>query len=90
MPNEYPDGSLEDAPSSPSTDALLEDLRAAGVAFDTAASVRADHGRDWWPLTIPDVARGHVPRVARRRRAADVELRKSAECWSSLRTIAWR
>jgi alkyldihydroxyacetonephosphate synthase len=61
MPNEYPDGSLEDAPWSPLTDALLEDLRAAGVAFDTAASVRADHGRDWWPLTIPDVARGHVP-----------------------------
>ena len=23
---------------------------------------RADHGRDWWPLSIPDVAAGRVPR----------------------------
>ena len=62
MPNEYPPGSLVDSPATLATEALLEDLRDAGVAFDTATAARADHGRDWWPLTIPDVARGRVPR----------------------------
>ncbi len=61
MPNEYPAGSFEGAASSLAAGALLDDLTASGVAFDTSAVVRADHGRDWWPLTIPDVARGHVP-----------------------------
>ena len=61
MPNEYPAGSFEGAASSLVASALLNDLSAAGVAFDTSPVVRADHGRDWWPLTIPVVARGHVP-----------------------------
>jgi alkyldihydroxyacetonephosphate synthase len=60
MPNEYPAGSFEDAP--PPDGALLKDLTDADVAFDTDVAVRADHGRDWWPLSIPDVASGHVPR----------------------------
>src|SRR5580693_2261862 len=60
MPNEYPAQSWEEAPA-PSDDALLTDLTDADVAFETDAAVRADHGRDWWPLSIPDVARGHVP-----------------------------
>ena len=61
MPNEYPAGSLEGASSSLAASALLDDLTDSGVPFDTSSVVRADHGRDWWPLTIPDVARGHVP-----------------------------
>ncbi len=62
MPNEYPGGSLEGAASSLATKELLEDLERVSVAFDVDDSSRADHGRDWWPLTIPDVAAGHVPR----------------------------
>src|SRR5580704_12301821 len=62
MPNEYPKGTLVDSPTTLAHDALLEDLRNSSVPFDTGTEVRADHGRDWWPLTIPDVARGHVPR----------------------------
>lgn len=62
MPNEYPPGSLVDSPATLVSEALLEDLRDAGVAFDTSTAARADHGRDWWPLTIPDVAQGRVPR----------------------------
>jgi alkyldihydroxyacetonephosphate synthase len=61
MPNEYPAGSFEAAPP-PAPDALLSDLTEAGVDFDVSLATRADHGRDWWPLTIPAVARGHVPR----------------------------
>jgi alkyldihydroxyacetonephosphate synthase len=61
MPNAYPAETFVDPPS-PIDGALLADLTAAGVAFDVSAEVRADHGRDWWPLTIPDVARGRVPR----------------------------
>jgi alkyldihydroxyacetonephosphate synthase len=61
MPNEYPTAPIEDT-SSLASKALLEDLTSAGVAFDTDAVARADHGRDWWPLTIPEVAKGIVPR----------------------------
>src|ERR1039458_4466385 len=61
MPNEYPAGSFDDVASMVPS-ALLEDLKSAGVAFDTSTVARADHGRDWWPLSIPDVARGRVPR----------------------------
>jgi len=62
MPNEYPAGSFEEVPSSLAPPALLEDLTGAGVRPSTRApKVRADHGRDWWPLSIPVVAEGHVP-----------------------------
>src|SRR5665213_3368946 len=62
MPNEYPADSFEDAPQSLASPALLEDLTSAGIDFDVSAEVRADHGRDWWPLSIPDGAMGQVPR----------------------------
>jgi len=61
MPNEYPAGSF-DAPPPSSAPALLDDLTSAGIAFDVSAGARADHGRDWWPLSIRDVAKGQVPR----------------------------
>jgi alkyldihydroxyacetonephosphate synthase len=60
MPNNYPAGSLGDAPECASP-ALLADLEAAGLSFDVTTEARAEHGRDWWPLSIGDVARGRVP-----------------------------
>jgi alkyldihydroxyacetonephosphate synthase len=62
MPNEYPAASLEDTSTTLVTPALLDDLTSAGVAYDLSVAGRADHGRDWWPLSIPDVAAGRVPR----------------------------
>lgn len=61
MPNDYPAGSLEYSPPAPAAAELLDDLTAAGVAFDTSTRERAEHGRDWWPLSIRDVAEGRVP-----------------------------
>ena len=61
MPNDYPAGSLEHSPPPPAAAELLDDLAAAGVAFDTSTRERAAHGRDWWPLSIRDVAEGRVP-----------------------------
>jgi len=61
MPNDYPEGSLhEDVPNGV-TNAILAELQTAGVAYDESTGERATHGRDWWPLSIPDVANGHVP-----------------------------
>ena len=75
MPNEYPPGTVDDGPHVAS-DELLGDLLDAGVACDTSSPVRAAHGRDWWPLSIPDVAAGRVPRwpgvVVRPASSADV------------------
>jgi alkyldihydroxyacetonephosphate synthase len=60
MPNDYPVGSLTNGPS-PSSDVLLAELDRAGVAYDTSFNERAAHGRDWWPLSIPEVGAGRVP-----------------------------
>jgi alkyldihydroxyacetonephosphate synthase len=61
MPNEYPAGTFErDVPVAAPRE-LLDDLNATGVAVDVSAASRAEHGRDWWPLTIADVAAGRVP-----------------------------
>jgi alkyldihydroxyacetonephosphate synthase len=62
MPNEYPAGSFDDALPALVPQALLDELTHADVPFDTSTASLADHGRDWWPLSIPDVARGRVPR----------------------------
>src|SRR5579863_8014408 len=62
MPNEYPRGPLAFASSTLASPSLLKDLSGVGVDFSTDVTVRADHGRDWWPLTIADVGNGHVPR----------------------------
>jgi len=61
MPNSYPAGPLARGPSTLAPPELLDDLTEVGVEFDTSVDVRADHGRDWWPLSIPDVANGRVP-----------------------------
>ena len=60
MPNDYPAGSLLSGPD-PSSDALLAELEAVGVAYDVSLHERAEHGRDWWPWSLPEVAAGRVP-----------------------------
>src|SRR5579863_5024547 len=59
MPNDYPERSLGNAPAP--NDDLATELRASGVLVDTSPEGRADHGRDWWPLSIADVHAGRVP-----------------------------
>ncbi|MFY9783817.1 MAG: FAD-binding oxidoreductase [Acidimicrobiales bacterium] len=60
MPNHYPSSTLN-APAPLAND-VLNDLRASGVALSVDPLERAEHARDWWPLLIPDTARGHVER----------------------------
>ena len=61
MPNEYPSGSFLGPVPDPAPGELLRELDSAGVDYDISVEGRADHGRDWWPLSIPDVAAGRVP-----------------------------
>jgi alkyldihydroxyacetonephosphate synthase len=60
MPLEYPGGAIEEASAPPLDRDLVERLRAAGVETLVDATSRAEHGRDWWPLSIPGVAAGRV------------------------------
>jgi alkyldihydroxyacetonephosphate synthase len=60
MPNDYPVGSVESGPAA-SSGALLVALDEIGVAYDVSLRARAEHGRDWWPLSLPEVAAGRVP-----------------------------
>lgn len=62
MPNAYPAESFGSDVPVPSPRELLDDLNATGVGVDVSTASRAEHGRDWWPLTITDVAAGRVPR----------------------------
>jgi alkyldihydroxyacetonephosphate synthase len=61
MPNEYPPGSLTAGVLAPLTHDVVAEFEAAGIACDVTDTERADHGRDWWPLSIGVVASGHVP-----------------------------
>src|SRR5487761_2333243 len=59
-PLEFPAGAF-DGVDAPVVDPRLESaLGAAGATLDTGAAVRADHARDWWPLSIADTAVGRV------------------------------
>ena len=61
MPNQYPEGSFDaDAPAALSQ-SVLDEFSAAGISYETAVKSRAEHGRDWWPLSIGVVASGKVP-----------------------------
>ena len=60
MPNEYPEGSLEEAPPAADPE-LVGAFVAADIEVDVSQRARAEHGRDWWPITIADVAAGRVP-----------------------------
>lgn len=74
MPNEYPH--REFATSLPASRALADDLASHGVPADVETRQRAEHARDWWPRSIPIVARGEVENwpsvVARPRTTAQV------------------
>jgi alkyldihydroxyacetonephosphate synthase len=61
MPNEYPDHSFEAHVPAPLTSDILHEFDEAGIAYETGTATRAEHGRDWWPLSIGVVARGDVP-----------------------------
>ena len=60
MPNEYPT-TLSSPPPPPLHSTILNELAALGIDFDISAAARADHGRDWWPLSLGDVNAGRVP-----------------------------
>jgi alkyldihydroxyacetonephosphate synthase len=57
---EYPRGTFDAAPS-PLDDDVLTALESAGLVVDVSATARAEHGRDWWPVSLLDVAAGRVP-----------------------------
>jgi alkyldihydroxyacetonephosphate synthase len=40
---------------------LVDQLASAGVEVSREVEVRADHGRDWWPLSIGWIVEGEVP-----------------------------
>jgi alkyldihydroxyacetonephosphate synthase len=61
MPNDYPSSGVVGPIPDALGGALLDDLDKAGVHYETTDAARAQHGRDWWPLTIGDVAKGVVP-----------------------------
>ena len=61
MPNEYPVGSFTDAAPARASELFLADLESEGLIFSVDVQSRAEHGRDWWPLTIAEVAKGRVP-----------------------------
>jgi alkyldihydroxyacetonephosphate synthase len=72
---DYPSGTFDAAPPA---DALIyEALLAEGLDVDASAPARAEHGRDWWPVSLLDVAAARVPAwpgvVVYAHREADVE-----------------
>jgi len=77
MPSPFPPETFEVAVPRPIDAAILAELRANGLDCDTDAAVRADHGRDWWPLSLSDVHRGIVAQwpgvVVRARTTSEVE-----------------
>ena len=60
MPNNFPAGGLEAAPA-PLSDNIVSALQNAGIVVALDVEQRAEHGRYWWPLSIPDVEAGKVP-----------------------------
>ena len=70
MPNAFPD-----TLAAPPVDAsLVQALDERGLDHADDAPTRADHSRDWWPLSLPLSARGDVrawPGVVVRARSSD-------------------
>lgn len=60
MPSRFPPAAFEAGVARPIDDTILAELRASGLDCDTDDAIRADHGRDWWPLSLHDVNRGVV------------------------------
>ena len=61
MPNDYPARSFSGEVPDTAPRTLLAKLDGLGVSYDVSVTGRAAHGRDWWPLSITDVASGRVP-----------------------------
>ena len=59
-PNQFPSDEFE-APATAS-EAVLDALRTARVAFDVSPTERAEHARDWWPRLIAPSSRGEIER----------------------------
>ncbi|MDE2281972.1 MAG: FAD-binding oxidoreductase [Actinomycetales bacterium] len=59
-PDPYPDGITESAPASVD-DQVLRAFAEVGVPFSVDPVERAEHGRDWWPLSLATTQRGVVP-----------------------------
>ncbi len=57
---DYPEAAFQDPPPlvHPET---VDALRQAGLDVSTDAADRAEHGRDWWPVSLLDVIAGRVP-----------------------------
>ena len=70
MPNDFPKNVL-----APPADGELETaLAELGLSYSVDAAQRAEHGRDWWPLSIPLTERGEVrawPGAVVRARSSD-------------------
>lgn len=56
MPNEFPEELHAPAPD----EELQRALQSLQLTFSVDARARADHARDWWPLSIPLTSRGDV------------------------------
>ncbi len=61
MPNDYPSDTFDREVPDCAPPSLLRAFDAIDVEYDISSAARATHGRDWWPLSIYDVNRGHVP-----------------------------
>lgn len=59
-PAPYPPGVSESAPP-PVHAAVLNAFAEVGVPFSVDPDERAEHGRDWWPLSLASTNRGAVP-----------------------------
>ena len=60
MPLEFPDETFATESPGAAPVFVLDDLSELDIAFDVTDRSRADHGRDWWPLSIGSVANARV------------------------------
>ncbi len=60
MPRPYGATALPVAPP-PLDESLVRSLRAAGLRVELDPAERAEHGRDWWPLSLLEVREGRPP-----------------------------
>ncbi len=59
-PDPYPSGVARTAPA-PVGDSVLEAFAEAGIPTSVDPAERAEHGRDWWPLSLASTRVGLVP-----------------------------
>ena len=61
MPNDFPPSTFGANVPAPLAPDVLAEFDAALIGYEIADFERADHGRDWWPLSIGLASRGRVP-----------------------------